>query len=78
MRPKAEWAIDSEPIRTRRIIAKYLQIIPCAVRMRNIPLAKEREHVNGVMRPLGAFVLAFLEAQINLFAVHKIVFLYFP
>ena len=55
-----------------------MQIIPCAVRMRNTPLAKEREHMNGVMRPLGASVLVFLEAQKNLLAFHKIVFVYFP
>ena len=27
MRPKAEWAIDSEPIRARGIIVKYIKII---------------------------------------------------
>ena len=46
--------------------------------MRNTPLAKEREHMNRVMRPHGAFVLVFLEAQINIFAFHKTVFVYFP
>ena len=27
MRPKASWAIDSEPIRARRIIVKYPTIV---------------------------------------------------
>ena len=29
MRPKAEWAIDSEPIRARGIIVNYYVIFPC-------------------------------------------------
>ena len=29
MRPKAEWAIDSEPIRARGIIVKYMSVKVC-------------------------------------------------
>ena len=39
--------ITSYPTRAHGIIVIYLQIIPCALRMRNTPLAKEREHLNG-------------------------------
>ena len=39
--------ITSYPTRAYGIIVIYLQIIPRVVRIRNTPLAKEREHLNG-------------------------------
>ena len=38
---------SSYPTQPHSIIAKYLQIIPPAVRLRSTPLAKDWEHLNG-------------------------------